>query len=341
MDQPVQFGITNFGYSFGTDQNVEHLAKSYVSDPERVVRWGYHTFHRAPDGMTATALCAAAAHEALAGANLDAADTDLVVVANSEVPEYLHWDSSAALARELKLADKQTLLLTEGCASGVTGLATVAGMMRLQPELQTVLFVAVNRVSEYHRNRMTVNNAVHSDSAVAVILRRNHPRLRWLSNDQFTVPDLCDFFRTDYGGSAAPVPPAGWSSATAPMGHVRVQAHFNKDPERLREFGEQVVQRLVRVIDGACRRAGVARSDIDHLIYLNDPDGIDDLIGVLGLPRERTNWELARSHSHMGASDHLVALGQHLERGELNDGDLVALTGISIGMRWYCTLIQV
>lgn len=341
MGQPVQLGITSFGYCLGEDQDVKKTAASYVSDPERVVRWGYHTFHRAADGVTATAMAAGAAQDAFTVAGIGPRDVDLVALAISEVPEYLHWDSSCALARELKLEEAQTLLLTEGCASGVTGLAAVAGMMAVQPEIDTVLFVAVNRVSEFHRNRMTVNNAVHSDGAVAVILRRGHPHLRWLSTDQFTDPDLCDFFRTDYGGSAAPVPPAGWSSATAPVGHERVQAHFNKDPERLREFGEQVLRRLVRVIDGACRRAGVTRADVDHVIYLNDPDGIQDLTGVLGLPASKTNAALAPAHGHMGAADQLVGLGEHVERGELNAGDLVALTGISIGMRWYCTLIRV
>src|SRR5262249_55980854 len=186
--------------------------------------------------VTATDLATEASQQALTGTDLTADDVDLVVVATSEVPEYLHWDSSAALARELKVQHKQTLLLNEGCACGVTGLGMVAGLMAIQPELDTALFVAVNRVSEFHRNRMNVNNAVHSDGAVAAVLRRGHPRNRWLATDQFTDAELCDWFRTDYGGSVAPQPPPGWSSATAPAGHERVQAHFQKDPQRLKEF---------------------------------------------------------------------------------------------------------
>jgi len=337
---PVEFGITHFGSAFGEIQDVEKSASTYVPDPERVLQWGYKSFHRAADGVTATDLAAEAAREALDHAGLAAADADLIVLAASELLEYPHWDASAALARELKVRETQTLLLTEGCASGVTGLGVVAGLMAVQPEISTVLFTAVNRVSEFHRNRMKVNNAVHSDGAVAAILRRGHGRLRWLSTEQLTDPDLCDWFRTDYGGAAAPLPPDGWSSLTAPAGHERVQAHFQKEPRRLREFAELAIDRSVRVIDGACARAGVARADLARFIYINDPDGIADIAPRLGLPLERTNSAQAAELGHMGAADQLACLAAQVEQGTIGPGDLVALSGISIGMRWYCTLVQ-
>lgn len=336
----IELGITNFGTAYGETQDVARTAGNYVPDPDRVLQWGYHSYHRAADGVTATDLAAQSARTALDDAGLTAADVDLIVLATSELPEYLHWDSSAALARELKVVQSQTLLLTEGCASGVTGLGTVAGLMAIQPELSTVLFTAVNRVSEFHRNRMKVNNAVHSDGAASVIMRRGHRRLRWLATEQFTDPDLCDWFRTDYGGAAEPLPPQGWSSLTAPVGHERVQAHFRKDPARLRAFGALAIDRSVQVIEGACARAGVPMSDLAHFIYINDPDGIADIAPRLGLPLERTNTAVAAEHGHMGAADQLSCLAEQIEQGTIKPGDLVALSGISIGMRWYCTLIQ-
>ncbi|GAB3979791.1 hypothetical protein GCM10029978_076120 [Actinoallomurus acanthiterrae] len=337
---PVQFGISEFGYAFGEDQDVAKEASSYVSDPERILSWGYHTFHRAADGVTAVDLAAEAGRNALERAGTGADRIDLLVLAASEVPGYLNWDPSTALARELNIPGVQTLLLTEGCASGVTGLGIVAGLLAVRPELRTVLFVAVNRVSEYHRNRMTVNNAVHSDGAVAAILRRGHDHNQWLATEQIMDAELCDWFRTDYGGAVAPVPPEGWSAMTAPAGHERVQAHFQKDPKRLRAFAQQAVERSTGVIDGACRQAGVRREDVAHFIYINDPDGIGDLAPLLDLPLERTNQAIAAEHGHMGAADQLTVFGRQLEQGVIRPGDLVALTGISIGMRWYCTLIR-
>ncbi|HJQ01591.1 MAG TPA: 3-oxoacyl-[acyl-carrier-protein] synthase III C-terminal domain-containing protein [Jatrophihabitans sp.] len=338
----VNFGIAGFGYAFGVDQDVSDSAATFVTDPERVIRWGYQTFHRAEPQVSATMLAADAARDVLKQLDMAPTELDLVVLATSEMPDYLHWDTSAGLARELGIERTQTLLLNEGCASGVTGLGMVAGHLVVQPELRNVLFVAVNRVSEYHRNRMNVNNAVHSDGAVAVVLRRGHDRFRWLSTDQFTYPDLCDFFRTDYGGAITPVAPADWSTATAPSGLERVLAHFDKDPNRLRVFQEQLSNRVTEVIQRACERAGVDQSRLTHVIYINDSaDTIEEAAAPFGISIEHTNAEISAQHGHMGAADQLISLGELQQRGDLKPGDVVALSGISIGMRWYCTLIEV
>ncbi|MBE1533912.1 3-oxoacyl-[acyl-carrier-protein] synthase III C-terminal domain-containing protein [Actinomadura algeriensis] len=336
------FGIDAFGYAFGADRQVADVAADYVPDPERVLRWGCRTFHRADETVTATDLAAAAARDALAGAGLTPADLDLVAVAVSELPEYPHWDSSAALARELKIERIQTMLLAEGCAAGVTGLGTLAGAFATQPELDTVLFVAVNRVSEFHRNRMNVNTAVHSDGAVAAVLRRDGARMRWLATDQFTDPDLCDWFRTDYGGAVAPVPPPGWSAATAPAGTERVHAHFDRDPRALRAFVDALSARSTEVVERACARAGTGTGELTHVFALNESlDAVADVARPFAIPAERTNAGLAAVHGHMGAADQLTVLGQRWDAGDLAPGDLVALTGTSIGMRWYCSLVRV
>jgi 3-oxoacyl-[acyl-carrier-protein] synthase-3 len=340
--QVVDFGILSFGYAFGQDMDVAETAGSYVTDPERVIRWGYSTFHRAEPGVTATALAADAARKALAELNMDPSELDLVVLATSEMPDYLYWDTSAALARELGIDKTQTLLLNEGCASGVTGLGLIAGQMAIQPNLNTALFVAVNRVSEFHRNRMNVNNAVHSDGAVATVLRRGHDQLRWLATAQFTDPDLCDFFRCDFGGAVTPHPPADWSTATAPSGLERVLNHFGKDPNRLREFSEKLSNRVTEVITLACQQAGVSPERLAHIIYINDSaDTIEEVAAPFGVTVEHTNAEVSLTHGHMGAADQLISLGEALQRGDIKSGDLVAMSGISIGMRWYCTLVQV
>src|SRR6185436_10979018 len=100
-DQLVNLGIAAMACSFSEDQDVKQTAGDYVTDPERVIRWGYHTFHRSADGVTPVALATRAARAALSRADVEPSDLDLVVVATSEMPEYPYWDSAAGLAREL------------------------------------------------------------------------------------------------------------------------------------------------------------------------------------------------------------------------------------------------
>ncbi|MFE7836733.1 3-oxoacyl-[acyl-carrier-protein] synthase III C-terminal domain-containing protein [Streptomyces sp. NPDC057474] len=342
MTRPaVNMGIAGFGYAFGEDQDVAAVVGEFVTNTERVLNWGYRSFHRAPEGVQATDLAAAAARQALDRAGVTADTVDLVVLAGPDVPEYLAWDGAAALARELKIARTQTLVLTEGCGAGVHGLHYVASTLALQPEADTALFVAVNRISEFHRNRMNLVNTVLSDAAVAVVVRRDHPANRWLATEQFTDPEHCDVLRIDFGGAVSPLPPPGWSSVNAPGGHEQIRKQFANDPDKLHRYLENRYARLVEVIDRACARAGLGRDDIDHLIYLNDSAAsISAVAEPLGVPLERTNAALAPDHGHMGAADQLLSLALQLERDEVTSGDVVVLCGIS-ACRWGATLIAI
>ncbi|KUO18775.1 3-oxoacyl-[acyl-carrier-protein] synthase III C-terminal domain-containing protein [Streptomyces dysideae] len=341
--QPTDFGIVSFGYAFGDDCDVvAETVEEFVDDPERIYRWGYKRFHRAPEGVTGTQLAARAARTALDRAGLTPDDVDQVILAVSDVPDYLNWDASAALARELMIRLRPTLLLSEGCVSGVTGFGNAAGLFAIQPELTNVLFVAVNRVSEYHRNRMKVNNSIHSDGASAVVLRRGHGAGRWLATEQFTDPEVADWFRTDYGGSVAPVAPEGWTVRTDANGLERVQDHFRDNPAGLRDFVQALNRRLVEVVDRACARAGMKREDIARVVHLNDNQGsFEEIAEEFGISVDRTNATMAALHGHMGAADHIATIAMMTETGELVPGDVVAMIGISIGMRWYCTLVRI
>ncbi|MFD3514754.1 3-oxoacyl-ACP synthase III family protein [Streptomyces sp. NPDC058657] len=337
---PPGLGLASFGYAFGDHRDVAATAGDYVENPKRVVNWGFRSYHRAAPDVHATQLSAEAAGQALDRLGIGADDIDLVVLASSDLPEYTYWDGASALARELKIERTQTLLLNEGCGAGVHGLYYVASTMAMQPEVRTALFVAVNRVSEFHRNRMNLVNAVLSDAAVATVVRRGHPANQWLATEQFTEPEHCDLLRVDFGGAVSPAPPEGWSSVGSPGGHEAVRARFGNDPAVLQRFLENRYARLLEVIDGACARAGVRRDDIDRLIYLNDQaTSIAAVADPLGIPLSRTNAALAPDHGHMGAADQLVSLGQQLDRGEVAPGELVVLCGISTD-RWSATLLR-
>ncbi|GAA4907503.1 3-oxoacyl-ACP synthase III family protein [Streptomonospora salina] len=340
MSPSANFGISAFGYTFGRDQDVEGTAGRYTSHPERVVKWGFRTYHRADDDVQTTHLAGKAASQALDRLGISADTVDLVVLACPDVPEYLYWDGSVALARELKIQQTQTLMLTEGCGAGVHGFYYVAAAMTMQPEINTALFVAVSRVSEFHRNRMNTVGAPLSDAAVAVVLERDHKANRWLATEQFTEPEHGELLRVEYGGAVNPLPPAGWTSREALGGYDALRMHFGEDGEELSRYLQRRYDGLSEVIDRTCRRAGIGREEIDHLIYFNDTAAsIQEVAESFGIPPEHTNAVISPDHGHMGAADQMISFGIQLERGVVKPGDIVALSGISVG-RWCTTLFR-
>jgi 3-oxoacyl-[acyl-carrier-protein] synthase-3 len=337
MNAPMVLGIASLAHVLGEPCDVAMTAGAYVEDPDRVIRWGYRTYHRAAPGTGQTRMAADAARRALDAADLSASDIDYLVVAESGVPEYFIWDPSAAVARELELGATPTLLVTQGCASAVTALQQIAGIMTVRDEVQNVLLVAVNRVSESHINRMRYNACVGSDGAVAAVVHRGHGRLQWLSTEQITDPRYVDFFRVEYGGSAAP------TGANLEVDQLAlVHQYFRREPEQLAQFVKDVDHQMSVVVERACRRAGVSMSEIRRLIYLNDNQ--HSLAGVAkatGIQLEMTNAGLAAELGHVGCADQLICLSIYDSRGELAAGDLVALAGLSGGMQWFCSLLQV
>ncbi|MGW0704123.1 3-oxoacyl-ACP synthase III family protein [Streptomyces sp. NPDC002867] len=335
-------GIVTTGMAFGERRGVAETAGEYVTDPEVVGGLGYESYHRAPAGVTATDLAAEAAREALENADLGIADVDLIIVGHSDVPDYLGWDPSAAVARALGAHGTPTVLVTQACAAWSVALDHAAGAMALGPGTDTVLVALVNVHSEAHTNRMDFNGVVASDGAVAAVLRRGHPRLRRLSSAHFTNPEYADLFRIEFGGAASPVAPAGRSNLDVdPM--AAVYRHFDRDPVRFQGFMEEIRQRLADVVDEALARAGRDRGDLVRIIHLNDSrQAIHEAAHAIGVPVERTNAALAAALGHMGAADQLVCLWRHIEAGDLALGDLVALVGVAApGMHWFCTLIEV
>lgn len=337
----VDFGMAALATSLGESEETAARAGEAVVTEEQLTALGYRSFRRAAEGVTTADLGAAAGLAALRDAGLPAEAVDHLVVANgATVPDYLNWDVSTAIATRLGRDDVPTLLLTQGCAAAVLAFQQIAGLFAVRPEITTVLLVAVDRVSERHTARLGPAT-VDSDGAVAVVLRRGHPELRWRATEQVTDAEYSDFFRLEFCGAAAPCGSDPRRNLRVDPAH-QVYRHFQRTPEALVAWATEVDLRVVSAVDGACKRAGVARGDLSRLVLLNDNQrSLATVAEAAGLPVDRTNAELAATLGHFGGADPLVCLSVYRERAALAPGELVALAGMSSGMHWFCTLIEV
>lgn len=336
----VDFGMLSLATSLGEPCEAAESANHYGVSAEQLAHLGYERYHRAADSVTTAQLGAAAGRAAVEMSAVDRSAIDFLIVANgATVPEYLNWDVSTAVSSQLGFNDIPTLLLTQGCASAVLAFQQVAGMFATRSDIQTILLVAVDRVSERHTRRMRAT--VDSDGAVAIVFQRDHTSLRWLATEQVTAAEFVDFFRLEYCGSAAACVPEATRNLDVDPAY-QVYRYFSDDPNRLIEWAREVDRRVVDAVDGACKQAGVTRSELSRLILLNDSQpSMNAVARAAGLPIDRTNAQLSSVLGHFGGADPLICLSFYHHDGVLNAGDLVALAGMSSGMHWFCTLIEV
>jgi 3-oxoacyl-[acyl-carrier-protein] synthase III len=335
------FGILGLGHVLGEPVDVAAAAPDYTDDVERVAGWGYRRFHRAADGVGLTDLAVEAGQRALAAAGVEAGELDLVVLAVADLAEYLYWDPAAATQARLGAHRAEAVLLNQACGGGVSGFDTVAGRFATHPEHRTALLVGANRVAEPYWNRMDINTSVFSDGAAAAVLRRDHPRGRWLTTQTISDGRYADFMRMETGGAARPFTPS------TPMARVRspfdrLDEFFDGDIRRMFAFVATIRARNREIVELACDRAGVRVDDVRRFLHFHDnAKQFAELAKDLAVPLERTNVELALEYGHIGCADQLFGLERLLGDGEIGEGDLVVLTSTGSGMHWVATLLRI
>jgi 3-oxoacyl-[acyl-carrier-protein] synthase-3 len=338
---PVSFGICGFGHELGAPVDVAQAAPGYTADVDRVAGWEYRRFRRAPADIGLTDLAVRAGERALSAAGVDARELDLVVLATSDIAEYLYWDAAAATQARLGARRAEAMLVNQACGGGVASFDVVAGKLATHPDYETALIVGANRVCEPYWNRMEINTSIYSDGAAAAVVRRGETSCRWLATEIISDGTYADFMRMEVGATAQPFSDGG-QAAGVRSPFDRLDEFFAGDVRRMFGFVSTIRARNREVVEAACARAGVRLEDVRRVIHFNDnAKQLTELAKDLGIPVDRTNVELSREHAHLGCADQIFGLQQHLASGELVPGDIVALTSTASGMHWLCTILEV
>jgi 3-oxoacyl-[acyl-carrier-protein] synthase-3 len=338
----VTYGIAALGHATGAPLRVSDVAAEYTTDLRKLRGWRYRGLHRADPAIGLTDLATRAGVDALERAGVAPADVDLVVLAMADVAEYLYWDPAAALQARLGAHQAEAVLLNQACSAGVVSFDAVAGKFATHPDYQVAVVIGAHRVCEAYWNRMDSNTCVNSDGAAAAVAIRGHAGCRWLATEVVTDGQYADLARLEVGGAARPFGPT--NPAVTPVANPmdKLEAHFGGDVAAMLAFSEATIGRLRDVLERACKRADVPMDSVRRLIHLHDNMKVfGHLTRELPIAIERTNAELAMEHGHFGCADQLYGLARLLAAGEVESGDVVALTATGSGMHWACTLIQI
>lgn len=334
----MSLGIVSISHALGRPVGVAELAGA---DAGKLRNWGYHRLHRADDGVGLTDLAVRAGEAALRRAGVTAGEVDLVVLAITDIAEYLYWDAAAAVQGRLGTERAEAILLNQACGGGVVAFDTVAGRLATHPGYRTALVIAANRISETYWDRAETGTSLSSDGASAAVLRRDHPACRWLGTEVITDGRYANLMRMEAGGAAAPFTAGGDGPVIARLVD-RMESFFAGDARAALALAEQIPARNREVFERACERAAVPPGSVERVLYLHDNlRAFGDLAKALGIPVDRTNAAVAMALGHFGPADQLISLDRLLAAGELVPGDTVALLSTGSGMHWACTLLRI
>jgi 3-oxoacyl-[acyl-carrier-protein] synthase-3 len=343
----MSYGIVAIGEALGELVEVtDSVIAEYTTNHETVRSWGYRHFYRAEDSELITDLAVRACEAALKEAALDASDVDLVIFAIADFAEYLCWDAAAAVQGRIGAVNAEAILVNQACCGGVMAFDTAAGRFATHENYQNALIVSANRICDTYQNRMETSTSVLSDGAVAILARRGHEHGRWLATETITDGRYANFFRMDVGGTAQPFGAAGAADQdnlqkqANPLG--RVAEILGNDARKMLDFFKKFGGNMRVAVDRACARTGIEIGEITRFIHLNDnQQAMSDISKALNIPLEKLTGDLALDLGHFGSADQMLALHRLMRAGELQEGDVVALTTLGGGMHWAVTLLRI
>jgi 3-oxoacyl-[acyl-carrier-protein] synthase-3 len=300
-----------------------HGRGSLRSAPETLAGFGFRQVHVA-GGESAVEMALSAVDRLLDETGVDREDIGVVLYAGALPSSSTLATDSGQAGGELHLSEVEDLfkypvsriqaelgldnataigLSQQGCASLFSAIRIARDMLLAEPDLRAAVCVAADRFPTDARREMIYN--VISDSACAVLVRRDWPRNRILA-----------------------------------CGHVTKGAFWDAS-EMENEIIAAYFPTARTVIHDTLGRAGLKLDDIAWIVPHNvSLRSWEILLGLLGLPREKLFAENIARVGHTIASDGLLNLRDLLDAGRVRDGDRLLLFTFGYGLNWSCIVVE-
>jgi 3-oxoacyl-[acyl-carrier-protein] synthase-3 len=290
------------------------IAEPLGIEPDWIVRrTGVQARHRIAEDGSLCALAEAAARRALAAADTEAREVDLLLLATM-TPDAITPHGAATIASGLGAWRAGTMDVNAACTGFLAALSLAVGQVESgRAEVALVIGAdAMSRVLDYG-DRVTAG--IFGDGAGAVMVRA-------LPGEDSRVGP----FVLESDGAAGDAIVTPW-----PAGPVRMEGQ--------RTF-RRAVDALANVAERATALAGIGVADLDLAVLHQANARITSAVGErLGLPEERVVDCIARIGNTTSASLP-TALAHAAADGRLRPGARVLLGAFGAGLAWGGTVVR-
>ncbi|MGN6693575.1 MAG: beta-ketoacyl-ACP synthase 3, partial [Aquihabitans sp.] len=302
--------ILGLGGVVGRDSVANHDLADRLDTSDTWIRerTGIAARHVAGPDESTTSLAAAAAHQALQRAGLDASAIDLIVVATS-TPDSPCPSTAARVAATLGIR-APGFDVNSACTGFANALHVSAGLL-VDPTIETVLVIGADRYTVLVDPADRGTAILFGDGAGAAVVA-GAP----------AVPGGPGILTSDLGGDAGAL-----DVVQVPPG----RRHLVMDgPELFR----RATRGLVRSGSAALERAGATGGDVD--LYV--PHQANRRIIVagaerLGIPEDRIVLDV-EEHANTSSASIPLALDAARTAGRIRPGSRLLLSGIGAGLSW-------
>lgn len=292
-----------------TNTEVDALIGEPTSD-WLIANVGIRERHWMTPEQTTSDLIVEAARRALAKANLQATDLDLLIV-STDTPDYLSPATSVVVQAKLGANRAGCYDVNSACAGWVTALDQAARYLLTEPKARYVLVAGGYGMSRFldFKDKKTAN--LFADGAGAAILGRGD-QPGWLGSNFLAVGDFYDALGIYSGGAARPSTPDNLLT----FGSPKVE-FVRKFP---RTFNTEYWPKLIQ---GALDKANLTFDQVDQYYFTQlNLRTIEQMMETLHQPIGKTHWVMDKwgytgSPCVVMALDDAIAQGRGPQPGQI------------------------
>ncbi|MFN3432196.1 MAG: beta-ketoacyl-ACP synthase III [Candidatus Sericytochromatia bacterium] len=320
---PVQ--LTGVGYAVPEQVlSNEDLAKLVETSDEWIAtRTGIRERRILPGDQTLWSLCVPAARQALAQAQVDPADLDLIIVATSS-PDYPMPSTAALVQAELGALRAACFDMEAACSGYVYGLA-VAKQFIATGMYRNVLLIAADMLSRFMDYTDRGTCILFGDGAGATVLQAGR-----------SEGVLSTILAAD-GRGAVHLDISPNAHEPAPPDRAVRQSFMHMNGKEIYKF---VVDVVPPAIEKACAQAGITPQEVDfYILHQANMRILEAVSKRLGLGEGRMLHNISKYGNTSAASIPLV-LGEAVEAGTVKPGDKLCLVGFGSGLTWGAAIVE-
>ncbi|MHC4557100.1 MAG: beta-ketoacyl-ACP synthase III [Planctomycetota bacterium] len=306
----------------------DDLAKMMdTSDQWITTRTGIKVRHITTDDESTAFLATEAAKKALAQANLDARDLELIIVATI-TPEMVFPSTASFVQRALRAKKAWVFDLAAACSGFVYGLSIVQQFIE-SGRLKNALVIGAETLTKITDWTDRASCILFGDGAGAVVLERSEDgRKGILYSTMHSDGDRWEALNCQAYGSRHPV------------------SRELDDPKKVfmqikgREVYQQAIRRIVETVNDCLQACDLSIEDIGMLIsHQMNARIIESASKRLNLPDEKVFINI-NEYGNTSAASVPIAFDECVRKGKIKRGDIIVLVAFGAGLTWGANVIE-
>lgn len=298
-----------------------------TSDEWISVRTGIRSRHVASDDESTAWLATEAAKIALAQANLDAEDLDIIIVATI-TPEMVFPSTASFVQRNLRARRAWAFDLAAACSGFVYSLSIVQQFIE-SGHYKNALVIGAETLSKIVDWTDRTSCILFGDGAGAVVLEGcNDGRKGIIYSAMHSDGDRWEALNCQAYGSRYPA------------------KNELEDPKKIymqikgREVYQQAIRRIIETITDSLDACDLTMDDIAMVIsHQMNARIIESVAKRLGLPDEKVFINIAE-YGNTSAASVPIAFDECVRTGRIKRGDIIILVVFGAGLTWGANVLE-